>query len=142
MNLPGVVFHVLRHRRLDDRHGQIRDSAPFGALPNDLFPPEQSQTGDSLFDDSVRAFYHSLVFTFGQQIDIESLKDQDVIDVVMEEFRKFSPNGARARRACAGVGDRLRRTRVVVRDRGPKRRDAVEIARLGRPDRTAWRKPR
>lgn len=32
----------------------------------------------------------------GQQIDIESLKDQDVIDVVMEEFRKFSPNGARA----------------------------------------------
>ena len=32
----------------------------------------------------------------GQQIDIESLKDQDVIDMVMEEFRKFSPNGARA----------------------------------------------
>jgi pheromone shutdown-related protein TraB len=32
----------------------------------------------------------------GQQIDIESLKDQDVIDIVMEEFRKFSPNGARA----------------------------------------------
>ncbi|HPD76725.1 MAG TPA: TraB/GumN family protein [Methanoregulaceae archaeon] len=32
----------------------------------------------------------------GEQIDIESLKDQNVIDVVMEEFRKFSPNGARA----------------------------------------------
>jgi pheromone shutdown-related protein TraB len=32
----------------------------------------------------------------GQQIDIESLKDQDVIDMVMEEFRKFSPNGAHA----------------------------------------------
>lgn len=32
----------------------------------------------------------------GQEIDIESLKKQDVIDVVMEEFRKFSPNGARA----------------------------------------------
>jgi pheromone shutdown-related protein TraB len=32
----------------------------------------------------------------GEEIDIESLKDQDVIDVVMEEFRKFSPNGARA----------------------------------------------
>jgi pheromone shutdown-related protein TraB len=32
----------------------------------------------------------------GQKIDIESLKEQDVIDVVMEEFRKFSPNGARA----------------------------------------------
>jgi pheromone shutdown-related protein TraB len=32
----------------------------------------------------------------GQEIDIESLKDQDVIDVVMQEFRKFSPNGARA----------------------------------------------
>ena len=32
----------------------------------------------------------------GETIDIESLKDQDVIDMVMEEFRKFSPNGARA----------------------------------------------
>lgn len=32
----------------------------------------------------------------GEEIDIESLKDQDVIDVIMEEFRKFSPNGARA----------------------------------------------
>jgi pheromone shutdown-related protein TraB len=32
----------------------------------------------------------------GQEIDIESLKDQNVIDMVMEEFRKFSPNGARA----------------------------------------------
>ncbi len=32
----------------------------------------------------------------GQEIDIESLKNQDVIDMVMEEFRKFSPNGARA----------------------------------------------
>ncbi len=32
----------------------------------------------------------------GQEIDIESLKQQDVLDVVMEEFRKFSPNGARA----------------------------------------------
>jgi pheromone shutdown-related protein TraB len=32
----------------------------------------------------------------GQEIDIESLKEQNVIDVVMDEFRKFSPNGARA----------------------------------------------
>jgi len=32
----------------------------------------------------------------GQEIDIESLKQQNVIDMVMEEFRKFSPNGARA----------------------------------------------
>jgi len=32
----------------------------------------------------------------GEEIDIESLKKQDVIDMVMEEFRKFSPNGARA----------------------------------------------
>src|SRR5512137_1308026 len=31
----------------------------------------------------------------GEQIDIESLKDQDVIEMVMEEFRKFSPSGAR-----------------------------------------------
>ncbi len=32
----------------------------------------------------------------GQEIDIEALKQQDVIDMVMEEFRLFSPNGARA----------------------------------------------
>ena len=32
----------------------------------------------------------------GEQIDIESLKQQDIIDMVMEEFRLFSPNGARA----------------------------------------------
>lgn len=32
----------------------------------------------------------------GLEIDIESLKEQNVIDAVMEEFRKFSPNGARA----------------------------------------------
>lgn len=32
----------------------------------------------------------------GAEIDIESLKQQNVIDAVMEEFRKFSPNGARA----------------------------------------------
>jgi pheromone shutdown-related protein TraB len=32
----------------------------------------------------------------GEEIDIESLKDQNVIDMVMAEFRKFSPNGARA----------------------------------------------
>jgi pheromone shutdown-related protein TraB len=32
----------------------------------------------------------------GEEIDIEALKKQDVIDMVMEEFRKFSPNGARA----------------------------------------------
>ena len=31
-----------------------------------------------------------------ETIDIESLKQQSVIDAVMEEFRKFSPNGARA----------------------------------------------
>ena len=31
----------------------------------------------------------------GREIDIESLKDQNVIDMVMEEFRRFSPNGAR-----------------------------------------------
>ncbi len=32
----------------------------------------------------------------GEELDIESLKEQDVIDAVMEEFRKFSPNGAHA----------------------------------------------
>jgi pheromone shutdown-related protein TraB len=32
----------------------------------------------------------------GLEIDIESLKEQNVIDAIMQEFRKFSPNGARA----------------------------------------------
>lgn len=32
----------------------------------------------------------------GEEIDIESLKEQNIIDMVMEEFRKFSPNGAKA----------------------------------------------
>jgi pheromone shutdown-related protein TraB len=32
----------------------------------------------------------------GEEIDIESLKDQDVISAAMEEFHRFSPNGARA----------------------------------------------
>jgi len=32
----------------------------------------------------------------GEEIDIEALKQQDVIDMALEEFRKFSPNGARA----------------------------------------------
>ena len=31
-----------------------------------------------------------------QETDIEELKDQSVIDLVMEEFRKFSPQGARS----------------------------------------------
>ncbi len=32
----------------------------------------------------------------GEEIDIEALKKDDVITVALEEFRKFSPNGARA----------------------------------------------
>jgi pheromone shutdown-related protein TraB len=32
----------------------------------------------------------------GEEIDIESLKDEDVLTLALEEFRKFSPNGARA----------------------------------------------
>ena len=32
----------------------------------------------------------------GEEIDVEALKQQDVIDMALEEFRKFSPNGARA----------------------------------------------
>ena len=32
----------------------------------------------------------------GQEFDIESLKEQNIIDAVMEEFRRFSPNGAHA----------------------------------------------
>lgn len=32
----------------------------------------------------------------GEEIDVEELKKQDMVSVAMEEFRKFSPNGAKA----------------------------------------------
>ncbi|HNS83030.1 MAG TPA: TraB/GumN family protein [Methanolinea sp.] len=32
----------------------------------------------------------------GEEIDVEQLKEQDMLTAAMEEFRKFSPNGARA----------------------------------------------
>ncbi|MFA5295274.1 MAG: TraB/GumN family protein [Methanoregulaceae archaeon] len=51
------------------------------------------------FIEKIRMFYAlavSVVSIDGQDIDIEELKKQDVIDLAMEEFRKFSPNGARA----------------------------------------------
>jgi pheromone shutdown-related protein TraB len=50
--------------------------------------------------EKIRMFF-ALIFSIaeagrGQEIDIEALKEQNVIDAVMEEFRRFSPNGARA----------------------------------------------
>ncbi len=52
------------------------------------------------FFEKIRMFWALIVsiveIDLGQEIDIEALKDQDVIDIVMEEFRRFSPNGARA----------------------------------------------
>jgi len=52
------------------------------------------------FLEKIRMFWALVVsiaeIDSGQEIDIEALKNQDVIDVVMEEFRKFSPNGSRA----------------------------------------------
>lgn len=51
------------------------------------------------FIEKIRMFYAlavSVVSIDGQDIDIEELKKQDVIDLAMEEFRKFSPNGARS----------------------------------------------
>lgn len=38
----------------------------------------------------------SIVGVEGEEIDIEALKQDDVITMALEEFRKFSPNGARA----------------------------------------------
>jgi pheromone shutdown-related protein TraB len=38
----------------------------------------------------------SLAGVEGEEIDIEALKQEDVIALALEEFRKFSPNGARA----------------------------------------------
>jgi pheromone shutdown-related protein TraB len=55
--------------------------------------------------EKIRMFF-ALLFSIaevdrGQEIDIEALKEQDVIDAVMEEFRKFSPNGT-----CALIDER------------------------------------
>ncbi|WP_067052082.1 TraB/GumN family protein [Methanofollis ethanolicus] len=44
----------------------------------------------------VYALAVSLGGTEDQKVDIEALKNQDVVAVALEEFRKFSPNGARA----------------------------------------------
>jgi pheromone shutdown-related protein TraB len=51
------------------------------------------------FLEKIRMFYAlavSVVSIDEQEIDVEELKKQDVIALAMEEFRKFSPNGARA----------------------------------------------
>jgi len=50
--------------------------------------------------EKIKMFF-ALIFSIaevdkGEEIDIESLKDQSIIDAVMEEFRRFSPNGAHA----------------------------------------------
>lgn len=42
------------------------------------------------------ALAYSLVSVESQEIDVDELMDQDVISAAMEEFRKFSPHGARA----------------------------------------------
>ncbi|MGB4579719.1 MAG: TraB/GumN family protein [Methanoculleus sp.] len=44
----------------------------------------------------VGALLYSLVGIGGQEIDVDSLIDQDVVSAAMEEFRKFSPRGAQA----------------------------------------------
>ncbi|HON81032.1 MAG TPA: TraB/GumN family protein [Methanoregulaceae archaeon] len=49
--------------------------------------------------EKIRMFYAlavSVASMDGEEIDIEELKKQDVISAALEEFRKFSPNGARA----------------------------------------------
>jgi pheromone shutdown-related protein TraB len=49
--------------------------------------------------EKIKMFYAlavSIASMDGEEIDIEELKKQDVISAAMEEFRKFSPNGARA----------------------------------------------
>ncbi len=49
--------------------------------------------------EKIKMFYAlaaSVATVDGQEIDIEELKQQDMITVAMDEFRKFSPNGAHA----------------------------------------------
>ena len=51
------------------------------------------------FIEKLKMFYAlvvSITHIEEEEIDIEELKKQDVISTAMEEFRKFSPNGARA----------------------------------------------
>ncbi|MCE5297451.1 MAG: TraB/GumN family protein [Methanoregulaceae archaeon] len=51
------------------------------------------------FFEKIRMFYAlavSVVSIDEQEFDVEELKKQDVIALAMEEFRRFSPNGARA----------------------------------------------
>jgi pheromone shutdown-related protein TraB len=51
------------------------------------------------FIEKLKMFYAlmvSITTIDEEEIDIEELKKQDVISTAMEEFRKFSPNGARA----------------------------------------------
>jgi pheromone shutdown-related protein TraB len=51
------------------------------------------------FIEKIKMFYAlavSITHIEDEEIDIEELKKQDVISAAIEEFRKFSPNGARA----------------------------------------------
>ena len=44
----------------------------------------------------IGALIYSLVSVEGQKIDVDEFIDQDVVSAAMEEFRKFSPQGAQA----------------------------------------------
>lgn len=44
----------------------------------------------------IAALIYSLVGSGEQEIDVDSLMDQDVVSAAMEEFRRFSPQGAQA----------------------------------------------
>jgi len=44
----------------------------------------------------IGALIYSLVSVEGQKIDVDEFTDQDVVSAAMEEFRKFSPQGAQA----------------------------------------------
>jgi pheromone shutdown-related protein TraB len=51
------------------------------------------------FWEKLKMFYAlsiSIVGVKGEEIDVDSLTNQDVVTMALEEFRKFSPNGARA----------------------------------------------
>jgi pheromone shutdown-related protein TraB len=79
----------------------------------------------SIFE-KIKMFY-ALAASLGHldsgELDIEELKKQDVIDMAMEEFRKFSPNGARAliderdaylAHRILGLNERYQRVLVVI----------------------------
>lgn len=72
-----------------------------GLVDRDIRITLQRFLGNMTLREKLRMVWALLLSVFhlgggDEEVDIEALKQQDVIDMALEEFRKFSPNGARA----------------------------------------------